>query len=121
MTGLARRAFSPPYNAGPDRVSSYIAGAADLPRETVNYLAAITPNLGTSVAFSGPLAVYAGNGRAYGGGYNRPVPTVASFAAGCDVNAAYDPEHPCQPLEQAGGAAGAHPGGERGMRPGSRL
>ena len=51
--------FLAAYNAGPDRVDSYLAGAADLPDETVNYLAAITPNLGNAVPLSGPLAMYA--------------------------------------------------------------
>jgi D-alanyl-D-alanine carboxypeptidase len=45
------------YNAGPDRVESYLAGTARrLPDETVNYIAAITPNLGDAVSPSGPLA-----------------------------------------------------------------
>ena len=35
--------FLAAYNAGPDRVDSYLAGHAALPDETVNYLAAITP------------------------------------------------------------------------------
>jgi hypothetical protein len=86
--------FLAAYNAGPERLTNYLAGTTDLPRETVNYLAAITPNLGNSVPFSGPLAVYAINRGP------RAAPTIASLAAGCDVNAAYDPDRPCQPLEQ---------------------
>jgi len=35
--------FLAAYNAGPDRVDRYLAGRANLPDETVNYLAAITP------------------------------------------------------------------------------
>lgn len=87
--------FLAAYNAGPDRVDSYLAGQSVLPDETVNYVAAITPNLGTEVPRSGPFAVYASrSGRA-----QRP--TIASLAAGCDVNAAYNPNHPCTSLERA--------------------
>ncbi len=87
--------FLAAYNAGPDRVDAYLAGKGPLPDETVNYVAAITPNLGTEVPRSGPFAVYASrSGRA-----QRP--TIASLAAGCDVNAAYDPNHPCTTLLQA--------------------
>ena len=87
--------FLAAYNAGPDRVDSYLAGQSSLPDETVNYVAAITPNLGTDVPRSGPFAMYASrSGRA-----QRP--TIASLAAGCDVNAAYNPNHPCTSLERA--------------------
>jgi hypothetical protein len=88
--------FLAAYNAGPDRVDNYLARRASLPDETVNYLAAITPNLGTEVPRSGPFAVYASarTGRA-----QRP--TVASLAAGCDLNAAYNPNYPCTSLERA--------------------
>ena len=92
------------YNAGPERVDEYLAGTASLPDETVNYLAAITPNLGNAVPMSGPLAVYASA---------RPnrrfvaAASVNSLAAGCDLNAAYDPNHPCTSLEQAAVAPAA--------------
>jgi hypothetical protein len=88
--------FLAAYNAGPDRVDNYLAGRATLPRETVNYVAAITPNLGTDVPRSGPFAAYAS---ARPGRAQRP--TIASLAAGCDLNAAYDPSHPCTSLERA--------------------
>jgi hypothetical protein len=89
--------FLAAYNAGPDRVDSYLAGRGALPGETVNYLAAITPNLGTDVPRSGPFAVAsARSGRA-----PRYAPTVGSLAAGCDLNAAYNPNHPCTTLLQA--------------------
>ena len=85
--------FLAAYNAGPNRVDNYLAGAADLPDETVNYLAAITPNLGNSVPMSGPLATYASA---------RPSGTIGvtpgNLAAGCDLSAAYDPNHPCTSL-----------------------
>ena len=87
--------FLAAYNAGPDRVDSYLAGHGPLPDETVNYLAAITPNLGSEVPRSGPFAVYASRS----GRGQRP--TIASLAAGCDVNAAYDPNHPCTTLLHA--------------------
>ena len=88
--------FLAAYNAGPDRVEEYLAGRAQLPDETVNYVAAITPNLGTDVPRSGPFAVYAS---ARSGRAQRP--TVASLAAGCDMNAAYNPDHPCTYLMEA--------------------
>ncbi len=61
-------AFLAAYNAGPDRLDSYLSGGNPLPDETVNYLARITPHLGTEVAMSGPLATYAGGGAYQGGG-----------------------------------------------------
>src|SRR5271163_2872381 len=88
--------FLAAYNAGPDRVDSYLAGRGPLPDETVNYLAAITPNLGSEVPRSGPFAAYAS---ARSGRAQRP--TIASLAAGCDVNAAYNPSHPCTTLLHA--------------------
>ena len=90
--------FLAAYNAGPDRVDRYLARRASLPDETVNYLAAITPNLGTEVPRSGPFATYAS---ARSGRPQRFTPTVASLAAGCDLNAAYNPNRPCTSLERA--------------------
>jgi hypothetical protein len=92
--------FLAAYNAGPARVDEYLAGNENLPDETVNYLAAVTPNLGNDVPFSGPLAAYASTG-----GAGAPAPSAASFATGCDVDAAYDPDHPCA------APAGAAPAG----------
>src|SRR5438132_3886928 len=90
--------FLAAYNAGPERVDHYLAGRAVLPDETVNYVAAITPNLGTEVLRSGPFAAYAS---ARSGRVQRFTPTVATLAAGCDLNAAYNPNHPCTSLERA--------------------
>jgi hypothetical protein len=89
--------FLAAYNAGPGRFDRYLAGTAGLPTETVNYVAAITPNLGDSVPLSGPLAMYAS---ASVPRRRTITPTIASLAAGCDADAAYDPDHPCRPLEQ---------------------
>jgi D-alanyl-D-alanine carboxypeptidase len=94
--------FLAAYNAGPDRVDSYLAGRSVLPDETVNYLAAITPNLGNDLPKSGPFAVYAS---ARSGRTQRFAPTVASLAAGCDLNAAYNPNHPCTSLQRAAAEA----------------
>ncbi len=89
------------YNAGPDRVESYLTGTERLPDETVNYIASIAPNLGDAIPPSGPLARYA----AASVGVARAGASVASLAAGCDLDAAYDPNHPCRSLEQAATAA----------------
>ncbi len=106
--------FLAAYNAGPDRLDQYLSGTTPLPDETVNYLASIAPNLGSTVPLSGPLAEYAqGSGDSGQGGFGHaaavPPPDVASLAAGCDVNAAYDPDRPCAPLEQAAAAPAATP------------
>ena len=88
--------FLAAYNAGPGDVDEYLAGASSLPDETVNYLADVTPNLGTQIAFSGPFANY------QPGSAGQPSPSPADFASGCDVNAAYDPNHPCASTAQTG-------------------
>lgn len=90
--------FLAAYNAGPDRVDRYLAGVAELPDETVNYVAAITPNLGGDVRLSGPFTRYASARSGRGGGR---APSVMSLAAGCDLNAAYNPNRPCSSLERA--------------------
>ncbi len=106
-------AFLAAYNAGPQRLDDYLSQGRPLPNETVDYVAAIAPNLGTEIAMSGPLAAYAsGGGNAYaqdgGGGaavqlaaYQVPVRRSRSRggrAASCwhDPDAAYDPDAPCQ-------------------------
>ncbi len=90
--------FLAAYNAGPDRLDRYLAGSSPLPDETVNYLAAIGPNLGGAVPPSGPLVQYAAATAAMP---LRVAPSSASFASGCDPNAAYDPDRPCTRLERA--------------------
>jgi hypothetical protein len=89
--------FLAAYNAGPDRLDAYLAGTSELPDETINYLASITPHLGTAIALTGPLATYG----VADTGAPQPPPSVTSLASGCDENAAYDPDHPCAPLERA--------------------
>jgi hypothetical protein len=54
--------FLAAYNAGPDRLATYLAGSGNLPDETVNYVASIAPRLGNDVPMTGPLAAYAGGG-----------------------------------------------------------
>ncbi len=54
--------FLAAYNAGPGRMSSYVARGGHLPDETVNYVASIAPRLGDDIPASGPLAGYAGDG-----------------------------------------------------------
>jgi len=88
--------FLAAYNAGPDRVQDYLARRSQLPEETVNYVAAVAPNLGTQLPRSGPFAMYAS---ARSSRAQRP--TVASLAAGCDLNAAYNPNYPCTSLQRA--------------------
>jgi D-alanyl-D-alanine carboxypeptidase len=60
-----------------------------LPDETVNYVASIAPYLGSEAPMSGPLAVYASPMTRFAA---RPTP------AGCDPDAAYNPNGPCTPL-----------------------
>ncbi len=103
--------FLAAYNAGPVALDAYLAGDGSLPDETQNYLAAVTPNLGDALPFSGPLAQYAAAGGEAPAG--EAAPTEAAFATGCDVNAAYDPDHPCAAapppadvVAQAGGDTG---------------
>jgi D-alanyl-D-alanine carboxypeptidase len=88
-------AFLAAYNAGPSRVDRYLNNGTPLPAETVNYVASIAPLLGTEMAMSGPLAVYAG-----GGGY-APRMAARATADGCDPDAAYNPAGPCTPLRPA--------------------
>jgi hypothetical protein len=91
-------AFLAAYNAGPQRVADYMAGRSNLPNETVNYLASITPHLGNERPMSGPLAAYADNG----GAPLTPDPVPQAYAtariARCwrDPDAAYDPDAPCR-------------------------
>lgn len=115
------------YNAGPQRLDDYLQTGRQLPNETVNYLASITPNLGTAVALSGPLAAYGSSSQmvsatptplpvamASASRATQPVvvtPTIADPTGGQPVQyaayvpprapagqCAHDSEAPCQPL-----------------------
>ena len=51
--------FAAAYNAGPDRVEAYLAGAKILPDETINYVANVAPQLGPEGAGGGAFAFVA--------------------------------------------------------------
>jgi soluble lytic murein transglycosylase-like protein len=69
--------FLAAYNAGPDRLATYLAGSGTLPDETVNYLASIAPRLGNDVPMTGPLAAYGGHGGAVMTASTAPYPATA--------------------------------------------
>ena len=52
--------FLAAYNAGPDRVDAYLTDGSPLPDETLSYLTAVAPRLGSQVHVTGPLAAFAG-------------------------------------------------------------
>lgn len=99
-------AFLAAYNAGPQRLDDYLGRGRDLPNETVNYVASITPHLGAETAMTGPLSSYAGISPVKPA---RMAPAPIRLAAyhvpatparaGCyqDPDAAYDPDAPCVP------------------------
>jgi hypothetical protein len=89
--------FLAAYDAGPQRLSEYLSDGTPLPDETVAYLASVAPELGPETTMTGPLAAYADTRLARA----APEPTARSFAAGCDADQAYDPDHPCHALEAA--------------------
>lgn len=121
---LARKygapAFLAAYNAGPQRLEDYLNEGRQLPNETVNYVASITPHLGTQVAMTGPLAAYASadqlNASQSGTSLANlaparsvrqvwasrritsaaaQTPIAAPSAVPCSPDAAYDPDMPC--------------------------
>ena len=95
-------AFLAAYNAGPQRLDDYLATGRSLPNETVNYVASIAPHLGTELAMTGPLSVYAGAAPSWRRRrYEAPIRLAAYHPraeAGCDPDAAYDPDAPCRPI-----------------------
>ncbi len=106
-------AFLAAYNAGPQRLDDYLGTGRTLPNETVRYVAAIAPRLGSEIAMTGPLSGYAG-------ATDRPAPAYAASirlaayrvpasdaATSCvqDPDAAYDPELPCRPAARTQPAA----------------
>jgi D-alanyl-D-alanine carboxypeptidase len=80
--------FLAAYNAGPARVDDYLSTGDPLPDETVSYVTDVAPHLGNTTPMTGPLAGYTGNNAPY----------TASMRGACDLDAAYDPDHPCTPL-----------------------
>ena len=100
-------AFLAAYNAGPQRLDDYLGSGRPLPNETVNYVASITPHLGTEVAMSGPLSAYAATSASPAPAYTAPIRLAAYRTpayqvpaprrAGCyqDPDAAYDPDAAC--------------------------
>ena len=92
--------FLAAYDAGPQRLDDYLGRGRRLPNETIDYIAAISPHLGTEIAMSGPLAAYAG-----GGPVSEPAVQLAAYrptrrvrpGRSCwhDPDAAYDPGRPC--------------------------
>jgi D-alanyl-D-alanine carboxypeptidase len=95
--------FLAAYNAGPSRLDSYLVGGDALPDETVNYVAAIAPRLGRSVALTGPLAAYGQDSNVAQappvpfGRAPAPLAVVSNAGGACDQDAAYDPARPCAP------------------------
>jgi len=83
-------AFLAAYNAGPDRLDAYLSEGDPLPEETVNYLASVAPRLGTDVAMSGPLAVYAGGNASAGSGQAFTPDADRAYAGGGMVGQDYD-------------------------------
>ncbi|ASL41096.1 MULTISPECIES: lytic transglycosylase domain-containing protein [unclassified Acetobacter] len=114
--------FLAAYNAGPQRVDDYLTSGRPLPDETVNYVASITPHLGTTTAPTGSFAPSSAPVMVASVGSSVAAAPVAEYARadlsrtadGClrDPNAAYDPSTPClmdrdtphpdpQPVEEA--------------------
>ena len=96
--------FLAAYNAGPGRVDRYLAEGKPLPAETVNYVASISPHLGAEQPSPGSPVNYGGRGVELASGGFREAPVVqavrAPTPAGCDPDAAYDPDQPCKPMVQ---------------------
>ncbi|CAP56332.1 putative lytic transglycosylase [Gluconacetobacter diazotrophicus PA1 5] len=72
--------FLAAYNAGPQRLDDYLQTGRSLPNETVNYLASVTPNLGSTIPLSGPLAAY-GTGTQMVSATPTPLPVAMASAA----------------------------------------
>lgn len=97
--------FLAAYNAGPQRVDDYLTSGRPLPDETVNYVASITPHLGTATAPAGSFAPASSSVMVASAGSSVASAPVAEYARadlsrtadGClrDPNAAYDPSTPC--------------------------
>lgn len=78
-------AFLAAYNAGPDRVSAFLAGQADLPDETVGYVAAIGPRIG----LPGTVGTAPGGAAVVPVAYTPADPADAAYAGGGMTGADY--------------------------------
>lgn len=98
--------FLAAYNAGPGRVEEWRNNGEPLPDETVQYVAAITPNLGIGAApVPSPTLLAQADGVNRDAAYVPPAPTspirmaesLSRTADGClrNADAAYDPAAPC--------------------------
>ncbi|MBV9117721.1 MAG: transglycosylase SLT domain-containing protein [Acetobacteraceae bacterium] len=96
--------FLAAYNAGPNRLDSYLSDGTPLPEETVGYVSSIAPNLGDASRFTGPLSVFAGGASAAPPVAEPTSPPVVLASSACDPDAAYDPDRPCAPSASAGAA-----------------
>jgi len=115
-------AFLAAYNAGPTRLDDYLSTGRSLPNETVNYVAAITPNLGNDRPLTGPLSAYATtdqlNTRSQQGAYASAAPSSGNWR-----DAAYEPpqsqdvQSPEEQEASATAAAAYAPSNERPSQP----
>ncbi len=90
-------AFLAAYDAGPQRLDDYLNGGRRLPRETRDYVASISPDLGSAAAWqSAPVARAPVAAPMRLASYRRP---LRRRRADCvqDSDAAYDPTSPCAP------------------------
>jgi D-alanyl-D-alanine carboxypeptidase len=96
--------FLAAYNAGPNRLDSYLGGGGPLPDETVNYVASIAPRIAGTTRLTGPLAAYAQVGNAPPDiapqvvQVAAPVAMASGWRGACDPDAAYDPGRRCTPI-----------------------
>ncbi|HVY16299.1 MAG TPA: transglycosylase SLT domain-containing protein, partial [Rhodopila sp.] len=90
--------FLAAYNAGPNREDKYLNYGQPLPTETVQYVAAIAPHLGSDQPTPSP---FEGRGVEVASGGFQATPAIqrAPTPASCDPDAAYDPNAPCKPAE----------------------
>jgi hypothetical protein len=71
--------FLAAYNAGPDRLDSYLNDGSPLPDETVGYMASVAPQLGSMIA---PVGAYAAGGVGGGGERLDDDATMRAFSGG---------------------------------------
>ena len=71
--------FLAAYNAGPDRLDSYLSDGSPLPDETVGYMASVAPQLGLGIASE---RAYAAGGMDGGGDRPEGDPSTRAFNGG---------------------------------------